>query len=79
MKTEFTINLTAVRANTGMSQTQWANALGFSPKTIFKWENGESEPTASALRKMSELSGIPMDYIFVPEKSEKIGIEDESD
>ena len=32
------------------------------------WEKGKTEPTLSQLRKMSELSGIPMDFIFVPNK-----------
>lgn len=76
MKTDFTLTLAAVRVNTGMSQAEWAKALGYDKGTIFKWEKGQSEPTASALRKMSDLSGIPMDYIFVPCKSDKIGMEE---
>lgn len=63
------INLPAVRVNTGMSQAEWANALGVSPSTIYKWEKGENEPTYNALLKMSKLSGIPLDFIFIPQKS----------
>lgn len=63
------IKLPAVRVNAEMSQTEWAKALGVSPSTIYKWERGENEPTYTALCKMSELSGIPLDLIFVPIKS----------
>lgn len=70
MFAEFTINLAAVRANAGMNQADFAKAIGVDKSTIFKWENGQGVPNATALRKMSELSGIPMDYIYVPDKSD---------
>ena len=69
MFAQFTVSLTAVRANAGMTIEEFAKAVGVDKNTIFNWEHGKGEPTANALRKMSELSGIPMDYIFVPEKS----------
>lgn len=65
----FKIKLPAVRVNTGMSQSEWAKAIGVAPSTIYKWEKGENEPSYNALMKMSELSGIPLDFIFVPRKS----------
>lgn len=67
------ISLEAARVNAQLSQKELANILGVSSATIINWEKGNSEPTLSQLRKLSELSGIPMDYIFVPEKSNKIG------
>lgn len=70
MFAEFTVNLTAVRANTNMSQQEFAKAIGVDKSTVFNWENGKGVPNATMLRKMSELSHIPMDYIFVPGKSE---------
>ena len=63
------INLAAVRANANMNQREWARALNVEVSTISNWEKGRSEPNASQLRKMSELSGIPMDFIFIPEQS----------
>lgn len=63
------ITLPAVRVNTGMSQNEWAKALGVAPSTIYKWEKGSYEPSYNALKKMSELSGIPLDFIYVPRKS----------
>ncbi len=63
------INLAAVRTNANMNQREWAKALDVEVSTITNWEKGRSEPNASQLRKMSEMSGIPMDFIFIPEQS----------
>jgi DNA-binding XRE family transcriptional regulator len=53
-----------------MTLTEWARELGVAVSTVSGWENGTGEPNWTQVRKMSELSGIPLDYIFVPEKSE---------
>ncbi len=63
------ISLEAVRVNAGMTQKEWAKRLGVSNVTVVNWEKGNTEPSLSVLRRMSELSGIPMDFIFVPDKS----------
>lgn len=68
------ISLEAVRVNAKYTQKEWAKILGVSNNTVINWEKGNTEPTLSQLRKMSELSGIPMDFIFVPDKSNLIGI-----
>jgi DNA-binding XRE family transcriptional regulator len=62
------ISLEAVRVNAGMSQKEWARKLGVSNNTVINWEKGNTEPTLSQVREMSLLSGIPMDFIFVPDK-----------
>lgn len=67
------ISLEAARVNARLSQKELAKILGVSNATIVNWEKGNSEPTLSQLRKLSELSGIPMDFIFIPDKSNKIG------
>ncbi len=62
------IKLQAVRVNADMNQREWATAMGVSLATVANWESGITSPSAIQLRKMSELSGIPMDFIFVQEK-----------
>lgn len=62
------ISLKAARVNANMEQREWAENIGVSVATVINWEKGNTEPTLSQLRKISELSGIPMDFIFVPEK-----------
>ena len=61
------ISLEAVRVNAKMTQKEWAEALGVSNGTVVNWEKGNTEPSVSQLRTMSQLSGIPMDFIFVPD------------
>lgn len=63
------ITLRAARVNTNMTQREWAKNLGVTVDTVLNWEKGKSEPRLSDLRKISELSGIPMDFIFVPNES----------
>lgn len=63
------ISLEAARVNAKLTMDELAKILRVSKTTIYNWESGRSEPTLSQLRKISELSGIPMDFIFVPEKS----------
>ena len=63
------ISLEAVRVNANMTQKEWAERLGVSNNTVVNWEKGNSEPSLSKLREMSQISGIPMDFIFVPDKS----------
>lgn len=62
------ITLAAARTNAGKNQKEWAEMLNVSVSTVNNWENGKSYPDAIQLRKISKLSGIPMDLIFVPEK-----------
>jgi DNA-binding XRE family transcriptional regulator len=63
------VSLEACRVNAQMKQKEWAEKLGVAPSTISNWENGTSEPNLSTLRKISELSGIPMDFISMQNKS----------
>lgn len=59
------VTLEACRVNAGKTQVEWAALTGVSPSTVYNWEAGKSEPTLSQLRKISELSGISMDNIFL--------------
>lgn len=63
------ISLAAARVNAKMNQREMAEYIGVDVSTITNWEKGKSEPSTSQLRKISEASGIPMDYIFVSEQS----------
>ena len=63
------ISLEAARVNAKMTQKEWAEILGVSNATVVNWEKGKTEPSLSQLKTMSKLSGIPMDFIFVPDTS----------
>lgn len=62
------ISLEAARVNAKLTQKELAKILGVSNATIVNWEKGNSEPNLTQLRKISELSGIPLDFIFLPQK-----------
>lgn len=64
---EIKISLAAARVNSGLDYEDFAAKLGVAPEKIAEWESGQGEPNASQLRKISELSNIPMDYIFIQE------------
>ncbi len=67
------ISIKAARINADMTQEELANDLGINKATIVNWENGTSEPKISQLQRISELSGIPIDFIYVPLKAKKVG------
>lgn len=65
------ISLVAARVNKKMTQQQLAECMSVSKHLIFKWENGQAEPSASQLRKLSEITGIPIDFLYIPEPNTK--------
>ena len=63
------ISIAACRTNANLTQREFAEKLGVSLATVTNWESGKTEPSANQLRLISEISGVPMDFIFVPMKS----------
>lgn len=61
---EIRIRPAAVRVNANMTMKEWADTLGVDIGTVNNWEQGKTEPKLSIVRKMSELAGIPIDFIF---------------
>lgn len=62
----FMISLQAARVNAEMDQPTAAQKMGVSVQTIVNWEKGRTEPSIQQARRLSELYGIPVDYIFFP-------------
>lgn len=62
----FKISIKGARVNAGYTQNEFAKAIGVSRSAVGKWENDECIPTLSHLRLISEITGIPLDYIFIP-------------
>ena len=59
------ISLEACRVNAKMKQSELAGRLGVTAVTVSNWENGKTQPSLNQLRTISQLSGIPMDCIFI--------------
>ena len=65
----FNVTLKAARVNADLTQKELAERLNVTVDTVINWESGKSEPRMGQLKQISELSGIPMDFIYVPLKS----------
>lgn len=63
------ISLAAARVNANLTQEYVAKKLRVTKNTVVSWEKGRSEPSISQGRELSDLYGIPLDYIFLPAKS----------
>jgi transcriptional regulator with XRE-family HTH domain len=51
--------LRAIREGRNLTQAQVARAAGVEPKQVYRWERGESEPTASGLSAYIAVVGAP--------------------
>lgn len=63
------ISLAAARVNAEMTQDEAAKAMHVGKQTIVSWEKGATEPKISQIRQLSKLYRIPIENIFLPEKS----------
>lgn len=63
------ISLAAARVNAGLTQDDVAKLMRIGNKTIINWEKGVVEPSLASLTMLSQIYGIPIDNIFLPQKS----------
>lgn len=64
--------LASCRHNAGYSQKEAAKLLGISPGTLSKYEQNSTDISVSLLGKMSKLYSVPLDCIFLGNKSDLI-------
>lgn len=63
-------NLTELRLNAKMTQSDLAEQLNYSDKAISKWERAESMPDIAVLKAIADLFGVPLDYLVRQEHTE---------
>ena len=63
------ISLAAARVNAKLTQEEVANMMKIGKRTIINWEKGISIPSFSDVKMLSDIYGIPIDNIFLPQKS----------
>ena len=68
-KTETQISLAAARVNAQMTQEEVAKKMNVSKNTVVNWEKGKTEPSISQSKQISKIYNMPLDYIFLPTKS----------
>ena len=66
---EVKISLAAARVNAGLTQEEAAKLLKIGNRTLLNWEKGVAEPSFASLTMLSQIYGIPIDNIFLPQKS----------
>lgn len=52
-----------LRQARGWTQLELANRLGVTPATVYNWERGKYEPTASMFRRIAQTFEVSMDLI----------------
>lgn len=57
-------NLALLRGLMGLSRKQLGEALGFTERSVGRWENGESEPNLSDLRKIAAYFDVSVGYLI---------------
>ena len=62
------IKLKAARVNAGLTQTEVAHKLNRNKQTIVNWEKGSTEIKVNDLLALSELYGMPIEYLDVPKR-----------
>lgn len=61
------ITLRAARFNSGMNRKEYADTIGASLYQLYNWETGRVPLPAAKLRRISEVSGVPMEELIIPE------------
>jgi len=71
LKSIITSNLIKYRKQAGLTQAQLASKLGYSDKTVSKWEREEGVPDIYILKEIADLYGITVNDLISP--SPKLG------
>lgn len=62
------IKLNAARVNAGLTQTEVARKLNRNKQTIVNWEKGFTQIKVNDLLALSELYGMPIEYLEIPKR-----------
>jgi len=57
-------NIARCRKRAGMTQAELAEVLGYSDKTISKWERAEGLPDVLCLKRMADIFGVAVDGLL---------------
>lgn len=60
------LTLKAARVNAGLTQTEFANALGVSKATVFEWENGKRGVRPVYMPLIAKVTGVSVNDIILP-------------
>ena len=58
-------NLTRLRLEHGLTQSQLAEKLNYTDKSVSKWERGEAIPPVDVLKDIADMFGVSLDYLVM--------------
>mgnify|MGYP000851303403 FL=1 len=64
IKLLFASNLSRLRTNAGMKQSELGELLNYSDKTVSKWERADAIPDAYVLVQLAKIFGVTVDYLL---------------
>lgn len=53
-----------LREAAGLKQSELADRMGVRPPSVFKWENGQAQPTAENLLKLADILDTTTDALL---------------
>ena len=56
-------NLTKLRLENNMTQSEVAEKLNYTDKSVSKWERGEAIPPVDVLKELADLYGVSLDFL----------------
>lgn len=72
-------NIAALRTNSKLTQAELAEKLGYSDKSISKWERAEALPDVYVLKTIADIFDVTVDYIITPHQaSERVSTRKET-
>lgn len=71
IKKTISANIAALRTNAKLTQAELAEKLGYSDKSVSKWERAESVPDIYVLKSISDIFDVTVDYILSPHQPDE--------
>ncbi len=71
-------NIINLRTAAGMTQAELGEKLGYSDKSVSKWERAEGIPDAYVIKNLSTIFGVTTDYILSEHDEWKAAVKKES-
>lgn len=72
-------NIATLRTNSKLTQAELAEKLGYSDKSISKWERAEALPDVYVLKSIADIFDVSVDYIITPHQaSERVSTRKET-
>ncbi len=63
-------NLTKLRQANNLTQSELAEKLNYTDKSVSKWEHGESVPPIDVLKSLADIYGVTLDFLVEEHQSE---------